>query len=291
MSNLWIKVEFDGTPKYTCDDKECELNYPCSTSFSCKPYKITIERGFYLIDVFGAEGGGVITPGKGGEMKGIINIKSRKVFYAFVGAKGVSGHQSYVKGTFGGGGSGYGYMNTHYIASGGGASDLRYYEDSLSSRIIVAGGGGGSGQNKGDPTTENTSPGGDGSGEDGKDATGQSGTPGSGAFIDKNGVKGSKGSFGFGGNLTESEGNDGSGGGGGYYGGNAGMNFCSGGGGGSGFINKRLFYLKQSFTGVRKGNGLIKITKLTSNHLLCSACGRKRNIKISPIVVLLLISN
>ena len=167
MYPSWLTVSSDVTPKVSCSKNVCELNYPCSDSYSCKPYKITLKRGLYHVDVFGAEGGGYSTPGKGGD--------------------------------------------------------------------------------------------------NGKSAVGSKGIPGSGAFTDKAGENGNKGIFGYGGNATTSNDYEGSGGGGGYYGGNSGKRYCSGGGGGSGYINKNYFKKYKTFTGVRQGHGLIKITFLSSS--------------------------
>ena len=275
----WITFDIDIEPNFTCSFNECEINYPCADPFACSPYIITLSKGIYLVDVFGAEGGGIISPGKGGEIKGLLTLNRNTILYAYIGAKGASG-SGYVnvKGTFGGGGSGYGYYNFHFIGSGGGASDIRLVNDSLTSRVIVAGGGGGGGKNN-QTGQWNESPGGDGSGYNGKSATSTTtkGTPGSGAFINKPGEKGVKGLFDYGGNAVQAAGMDGSGGGGGYYGGNAGKSYCSGGGGGSGYYNKRFFIHHESFTGVREGNGMIKIAKLFSNHFIHKTCLRKRN--------------
>ena len=147
------------------------------------------------------------------------------------------------------------------------ASDLRLIVDDLTSRIIVAGGGGGGGKNT---RYSYYSPGGNGSGINGSDATSTGGTPGSGAYVTGPGEKGNKGSFGFGGNTSTSS-KDGSGGGGGYYGGNGGFQVCCGGGGGSGYYDKSLFARPESFTGVREGNGMIKITR-------CFNCSEKTNV-------------
>ena len=273
MYPSWMTVSCEVTPSVSCSNNVCELNYPCSDSYSCKPYKITLKRGLYHVDVFGAEGGGYSTPGKGGEIKGFLKINKNSTFFAYVGAKGEKGANKFIPATFGGGGAGYGYKNWHNIGSGGGASDLRTDKDSLSSRIIVAGGGGAGGFNS-HSEVYNDSPGGDGSGDNGKSAVSSKGTAGSGAFTNKAGENGIKGIFGYGGNATESEGYEGSGGGGGYYGGNSGKSYCSGGGGGSGYINKNYFRKYKTFTGVRQGHGLIKITFLSSyiiNNVVRSA--------------------
>ena len=282
MYPSWLTVSCDVTPNVTCSDNVCELKYPCSDSYSCKPYKITLKHGQYLVEVYGAEGGGYSTPGKGGGIKGILNLTKKSTFFAYVGAKGGKGINSFIPATFGGGGSGYGYFDWHNTGSGGGASDLRTDKDSLSSRIIVAGGGGAGGLNS-EESNYNDSPGGDGSGDNGKSATSKRGTAGSGAYTNKAGERGNKGTFGYGGNVTASENLDASGGGGGYYGGNAGRSYCSGGGGGSGYINKDYFSVYKTFTGVRQGHGLIKMFKI---HNFCTKQKRRGKNRIAfPLVL------
>ena len=85
------------------------------------------------------------------------------------------------------------------------------------------------------------------------------------------GADGSSFILGYGKNATCKIGYDASGGGGGYYGGGAGASYCSGGGGGSGYIKTRLFHSFERFTGVREGNGIIRITLLSRTIKLHSA--------------------
>ena len=284
----WMKVSTDQS-HVSCIDNTCEINYPCSDSFTCHAYELTLNKGFYFIEVFGAEGGGYSTPGKGGGIKGFILLRMPRKYYAFIGAKGVNENNNYTQSTFGGGGSAYGYDSHQFGGSGGGASDLRTKIDDLNSRIIVAGGGGGGGKNTYSDYL-NDSPGGDGSGDNGRDSTSQKGTPGSGALTDGPGEKGNKGTFGFGGNATQQINHDGSGGGGGYYGGNAAIQFSSGGGGGSGYINKKLFSKYESLTGVREGHGMIRITQLLLKQAVCTRCVNVRNHYFVSVIVSLMIS-
>ena len=284
----WMRVNIKEPSNITCIDNSCEINYPCSDPHTCHAYELVLNKGFYFIEVFGAEGGGYSTPGKGGGIKGFILLRTPQKYFAFIGAKGIKENNCYTKSTFGGGGSAYGYDTTHFGGSGGGASDLRTKIDDLSSRIIVAGGGGGGGKNS-HPDFLNDSPGGDGSGDNGRDSTAPKGVPGSGALTTGPGEKGVKGSFGFGANATEKSGYDSSGGGGGYYGGNAGYLYAVGAGGGSGYINKKLFSKYESLTGVREGNGMIRITQLLNRQAMCT---QRKNIGIRYFVntILLIIS-
>ena len=248
----WCSIAFNGEHKENtiCSQKTCQLNYPCQNSDSCSYFTVTLERGIYRVEVFGAEGGGYPSNtkslgGKGGSLSGILFLYKARTFYAYVGAKGVTATRDVSKPSFGGGGSGYSYQNDQRISSGGGASDLRLNPNDFKSRVIVAGGGGGGSQH---------------------DAAGcglfHIGGNGTGFYTTKTDFSSSKGIFGFGGNTTKAVAKDGSGGGGGYYGGEAGEGCSRAGKGGTGFVNERLF--KKSFAkeGVREGNGLITIEKL-----------------------------
>ena len=213
MNCSWINALYNEKEKMNnCVNDSLILEYPCVVSDKCNPYYITIDRGTYLFEVYGAEGGGPNDEtGKGGGIKAFFSIYSRQSFYAYVGAKGEQGVNIRLPQTFGGGGSGYSYTPNQIIGSGGGTSDIRRYKDDLSSRLIVAGGGGGSGKQM-DTSHKGQSSGGDGSGANGLSCvTTNKGVPGSGAFTNRVGDNGVKGSFGIGGSPTT---NDGSGGGG-----------------------------------------------------------------------------
>ena len=111
----------------------------CSSSNECSSYKVTLPRGAYAIDCFGASG---INESKGyslgGHIYGTINLLRTTTFYLHIGQKGEFNGPK----TYGGGGKG-----NIYSWAGGGATDVRLLDDDdfngLKSRIMVAGGGGG----------------------------------------------------------------------------------------------------------------------------------------------------
>ncbi len=238
--------------------------------------EITIaETGRYLLEVWGASGGGndpsstVLGSrgGKGGYSKGIIQLTKGTKLYAYVGGKGVGS-----SGGFNGGGDGGPAGN-----GGGGATDIRLVGGvwnnpaSLASRIIVAGGGGGA-----DDTlaTEVAGGGNDGSGGHGGGTNGGRGYingTDSPSYSDLNNgspavyVSPALGGNQYGGNGLQfgyapppTIATDLGGGGGGYYGGNPSLHFNGGGGGGSGYIGGVTSGEMQ--TGVNNGNGSYRIT-------------------------------
>ena len=284
MSQDWITIKYGSTVKTNlCEGSSCRLEYPCEFTNSCSYYSITLQKGVYHFDVFGAQGGGYDgNGGKGGLSSGILKIFSPMNCFAFIGAQGSTITNGIPPATFGGGGSGYSNWKTQHVSSGGGASDIRTSVDFFSSRIIVAGGGGGGAQH--DEYGNNT--GGDGSGNNGKDGSG-SGQIGSGAFVDKIGTNGIAGNFGFGGNSTQENKNDGCGGGGGYFGGNAGRSCAAAGGGGSGFIKRSLFKGISIGTGVRTGNGLIVITRLIIKNTVCARLYPNHTFRLSFFIIFL----
>ncbi len=138
------------------------------------------HSGYYKFEAWGAEGGtaystyqttGYSYGGKGAYTSGVIYLEKGEKLYIYVGGRGVdnkntSKNVGVVAGGYNGGGSGYGRDNrnayVHNGASGGGATDIRYFGSTtpstndllwnstlgLNSRIMVAaGGGGGSGHN------------------------------------------------------------------------------------------------------------------------------------------------
>jgi hypothetical protein len=94
--------------------------------------------GVYLLEVWGAQGGG--SGGYGGYAKGEIELNKGEILYIFVGERGGQPTGGWNGGGNGGRLFGYGY-------GGGGATDIRRHGASLYDRIIVAGGGGGQGTN------------------------------------------------------------------------------------------------------------------------------------------------
>ena len=196
--------------------------------------EIILAEGKYLIECWGAQGGGE-NGGKGAYVCGELTIDKTCTLYAYIGST-----TSNSTGGYNGGGSGSLY-------GGGGSTDIRLINgdynnlQSLASRIMVAAGGGGSG---GDASTKY--PGGYGGaliGEDGTgDDRGYGGTQVSGGkiatggcLVDTNAAKGSFGIGGSGGWCNESLGE----GGAGYYGGSSGggKNNNGSAGGGSSYVS------------------------------------------------------
>lgn len=176
---------------------------------------LTLNPGRYLLEAWGAQGGGA-QGGKGGYSSGVIEIKETTTIYINVGSSGASANA-----TKNGGG-------TSTVAYGGGASDIRIGSNDLNKRVLVAGGGGGSITVNG-----NIYAGGYAGGwiaSDGNSGAEDAQIAGSGASISGGiaGYNGTDGDFGHGGNCN---GTNCAGGGGGYYGGGAGFS----GGGGTGF--------------------------------------------------------
>lgn len=208
---------------------------PINFDFTGQVQEITLNKGIYKLEVWGASGGEnnvgcnesiytsktySISPGKGGYSVGILKLSKATTLYVYVG-----GSPRNNLGGWNGGGS----ANSP-AAGGGGATDISLYcspnknewksESHLYSRIIVAGGGGGA-------SLFNSSgcKSGCGGGENG-----------GGNNYAVGGTQNSGYGFGYGepNTLRHS-----SGGGGGWYGGGAYSNsgdWGPGGGGGSGFV-------------------------------------------------------
>ena len=116
-------------------------------------YEVTLQRGFYNFECWGASGGSLeLNSSSGAYVSGNIFIHSTQKLYLFVGEKGIPRGTAT---TFNGGGAAaytYGLTNDakdSYSSSGGGSTDIRLIDgnwddiNSLKSRIIVASGGGG----------------------------------------------------------------------------------------------------------------------------------------------------
>jgi Glycine rich protein/Secretion system C-terminal sorting domain len=205
------------------------------------------------IEVFGAQGGdassyfGAARGGKGGYVKGEIQVTPGQQFEVYVGGSGVQNGQ--------GGYNGGGQSGSNYGSSGGGASDVRILPYTLYDRIIVAGGGGGCSFGS---YPQN---GGDGGGLIGYDGfICGSYNPGTGGTQIQGGVAGSNygvtqnGGFGYGGG-TGSYHN--AGGGGGWYGGGSGACHASA-AGGSSYVNGVSNAITSA--AVNSGDGVVLIS-------------------------------
>lgn len=122
------------------------LNCP----YSGGAVNITLPKGIYKLECWGAQGGSYGTMnqgGYGGYSYGTLSVEEDTLLYLYAGGQGGTTNSSthYTAG-FNGGGKGvyrsYDADSTTAVAGGGG-SDIRIGSDSLYSRVIVAGGGGG----------------------------------------------------------------------------------------------------------------------------------------------------
>lgn len=92
--------------------------------------------GYYLLEVWGAQGGWNnpdFKGGRGGYASGVIHLSLDDTLYVYIGGSGQTGG---LAGGWNGGGAGINYNG------GGGATDIRVEGNTLYHRIIVAGGGG-----------------------------------------------------------------------------------------------------------------------------------------------------
>jgi hypothetical protein len=142
------------------------LQFPCTKTYECTPYSVTLPTGTYRFELWGAQGGysrylnvdsmNPFSSGKGAYTAGTMSFVTESKLYFYVGGMGenqtsIQG-QVISRGGFNGGGDGgvdlYDPTYPESSAGGGGASDIRYINDQtlngLKSRIIVAAGGGGS---------------------------------------------------------------------------------------------------------------------------------------------------
>ena len=222
--------------------------------YSSNVQGVTIEQsGYYLLEVWGAQGGSYNSEyaqgGMGGYSKGYIYLNAGDTLFVHTGGAGSYGTS--LNSLTGGGANGGG--NAGYRGgAGGGATDIRIGADTLLNRVIVAGGGGG-----GAAVIDNTykANGGAGGGTFGIDGEvysanhlayvgtgGMQIAGGNGGIGISTEYNGNVGVFGVGGNSANRNNvnSNGAGGGGWYGGGGAGngdsSNYAAGGGGGSGFI-------------------------------------------------------
>ena len=126
------------------------INVPYSGTYQT----ITLPKGIYKLEVWGAQGGSFNTTyvgGKGGYSYGTLTLKDKEtMLYCYAGGKGTDGTTSGTfAGGFNGGGTAYTSSATYDMSAGGGGSDIRIASTSLYARVIVAGGGGGAGSYNG----------------------------------------------------------------------------------------------------------------------------------------------
>lgn len=238
--------------------------------YTCGAHVIVLQPGKYLLEIWGAEGGGDPTlscyGGKGAYAKGTINLFNYTTIYANIGEYG---NAEQINSCNGGGASLYRGSGSYSAKSGGGSTDIRIGNDSINYRVLVAGGGGGAG------ICQTCGKGGDAGGilpgNDGECSTHSSCNEVGGGATNISGGKGttygSAGDFYFGGNNSHSN-QIGGGGGSGWYGGGAGNYYGSGGGGGSSYAFDGSSTLNQMLDAIYK---LDKITLLAGNERMPSS--------------------
>ena len=278
-------------------------------SYSGSAKEVYFPRGKYLLELWGASGGGTLG-GKGGYSSGKLTLLKGTKLYFYIGGQGnyslVTNKEQCIEGGWNGGGKS---CSRGYQTSGGGGTDIRLSQNSeYHDRIIVAGGGGGSVNNA---TIDELYKGGFGGGEVAGSAKGKSGTydiaygnayanggsqtAGGSSLVRKGSTyQNENGKFGVGGASAGGEHNSGSGGGG-YYGGGGGFDYCGGGGGSSYFnpliIEKGLLKKgNEEFNGKNAketghtGNGAIRVTVLSSS--IYYTCYKKASLNLLHFLLL-----
>ena len=301
---IQININAEVSPIYNFNQKIYEIFYPCELNYECYPYEISLTRGIYLFELYGASGGipsklntttsrrstedltcipdllvksykgntecnPSNSPGSGAYIAGILPLKQKTKFFAHIGGSG-----SYkIKGGYNGGGDA-----GSSASSGGGATDIRVGSDDIFHRIIVAGGGGGSDDYHFDGLTN------DGAGGAGGYPESQGYWEG-GYYVHKPASQTSGYEFGQGesGSIPSV---DTAGAGGGWYGGFGSNSGNAGAGGGSSFLLSKdaiipedvgyAFDTSSPYTmrlfahesGIWSGNGKIVITILSEDHTI-----------------------
>ena len=258
----------------------CAKNININCSYSGAAKSLTLPKGSYKLEVWGAQGGyggGGGASYKGGYATGVLALSAATLLYCYSGGAGTRGTNC--AGGFNGGGNGYS-SNGRTMASGGGGSDIRINSTSLYARVIVGGGsgggndsssgqyggfGGGEGGSRGGGTTVATS---------GSGRNGGGGSQTTGGATETSWGGGVAGTFGQGGNAPSGTAYKNGGGGGWYGGGTGGPD--GGAGGGSGFVwtgsnypsgcllNSTHYLTSTSMTNnTREGNGYCRITRVS----------------------------
>ena len=264
----WLKV--DGTSKTFSSNSDCSAQTYTAPS-----------NGTYLLEVCGAQGGGVSyggtteNGGLGGCAKGKVSLTAGQTIYVFIGKQGTMAYGNGNKAT--GGCNGGGSSNTsssseEFVCSGGGATHISKSNSTIANAgnnlLIVGGGGGGA--------YLYFNAGGFDFGGNGGAGGGSSGVAGSsdtsdGTYKASGGGGGTQSS---GGSVGGSKGQGGIAAGGGYYGGGAAQaqpiiggetGKGAGAGGGSGYVggvSSTSWTSSCSNSGnYRTGDGCAKITK------------------------------
>ena len=235
-------------------------------------FKVPIS-GNYKIELWGASGSNHQTlAGRGGYTSGIVHLDANEKLYIYVGQS-----LNTTAATYNGGGS-----CSSGCTSGGGATDVRYFEDyeptdsdlvwnseiGLNSRIMVAAGGGGYN------SYSSGYKGGIAGGLTGGNSAGNEPSKGASQLSGGAGTKNLyNGSFGTGGSTSSTWGG---GGGAGYYGGGAGADSATGNGGAggssyiSGYLGSVAITSSSDRTPRKDKNNTVCTEALALNDITCS---------------------
>lgn len=119
------------------------LNCPYSGTYKV----ITLPKGTYKLECWGAQGGTYSTSnvgGFGGYSTGVLKLTQQATLYLYAGGQPINSGilNQTTPGGWNGGGSGRNctYSNTTRGSGGGGGTDIRINSTSLFARVIVAGG-------------------------------------------------------------------------------------------------------------------------------------------------------
>ena len=285
-----IAFSFSNYTSNTVKNLECNLTFNFTVETYSREYDAIDEirtlkikySGIYKLEVWGAQGGGVVNSkigGAGGYSVGYIQLNKDDALNIVVGGKGKDAvnYDECQSGGYNGGGNSCSVVDA-YFASGGGATHiatqnglLSTLSNSIDSILIIAGGGGGAGLYTGTNDTYSNQRNGGGCGGGNKGANGVGSDVGVGG-TQSSGGNGSivSGSFGLGGSITVN-GTAASGGGGGYYGGGTGFAYGSSAGGGSGYIGNNKLYNKYMVCYNCEANSTASIKTITNVQIIYKA--------------------
>ena len=241
--------------------------------FEARPEKLMLPPGVYDIDCYGGDGSFRYLPiysGRGGYAHGRLTNLSTKLLYARVAGNGFHGsiYQLENFDSIGWNGAKHWENGDIRYSAGGGASDVRLYEDTLYHRILVAGGAGGAGKQQ--------SIGGGGGGTTGGDGEwgyGERPGPGTQTSSPTTSTTSICGSFGFGGRGEFYGGGYGGAGGAGWYGGSGvypdgSADDDGAGAGGSGYVLSESSYKPTGYMITDSEDYLTNGTMTTGGNIL-----------------------
>ena len=280
--------------------REIYLLQPLEFYYTGGVQSITLQKGRWRLECWGAQGGNATTGGyaagyteaggEGGYASGEVTLANAQTVYICVGQKGANndGFNGAISGAgYNGGGTTNSALTLYrdhisevaYAAQGGGATHIATASGTLrnisSSSVYVVGAGGGGSVIRGDANgVVGRATGGKGGGETGEDGSTGGGSGGTQYSAGSCTTGATAGGFGYGANKSGgslTEGAPGGGGGSGWYGGGTGHTQTSGkgrimennpsGAGGSCYVASSL--ASRTLTrGGRTGNGFARITFL-----------------------------